>query len=90
VKGSSGSSRVAARCAPDENLVAKGDAVGGKGFRRTGDDDEVEETERPRARIDSERIRGLLFLSPCWAGGLVVLVTVLGGRVAVGCGWGWG
>lgn len=54
---------MAARCSPDENLVARGEAVNGKGFLRTGDDDEEvdEADERARDLIDNDGMRGLLF-----------------------------
>ena len=80
VKVVSGSSKVAARCSPEENLVAKGEAVAGKGFRRTGDDevDEVDESVSARDRIDSEGARSVVFFS---AG---KPVGVLVGRTEVG------
>jgi hypothetical protein len=59
VKVCSGSSRVAARCSPEENLVARSEAVAGRGFRRTGDDvvvDEDEESVSARDLIDNEGI----------------------------------
>lgn len=65
MKGCSGSSSVAARCSLEENLVARGDAVDGRGFLRSGDDEEMEEMESPLSRSDNEGIRGLLLFSPC-------------------------
>jgi hypothetical protein len=62
----SGSSRVAARCSPEENLVARGEAVMGKGFRRTGDDevvvDDVDTSVSARDRVDNEGIWSLRFV----------------------------
>jgi len=78
----SGSSSVAARCSPEENLVAKGEAVDGKGFLRTGDEEVADDEERPRDRMDNEGIRGLLFLWPCWAE--LALEMELAGRVPAG------
>ena len=57
----SGDSRVAARCSPDENLVAKGEAVKGNGFLRIDDDEVDDAVEKPRDRIVNDGIRGLLF-----------------------------
>jgi len=53
--------------------VAQGEAVAGKGFRRTGDDevDDVEESVSARDLIDSEGIRSLLILTGN-SGGLLV------------------
>lgn len=59
--------------------MAKGEAVDGKGFLRTGDEEEEDDEERPRDRIGNEGIRGLLFLWPCWAE-----LEGLSGCVAVG------
>jgi hypothetical protein len=56
---------VAARCSPDENLVAKGEAVKGKGFLRTDDDEVDDAVEKPRDRMVSDGMRGLLFGSVC-------------------------
>lgn len=55
-----------ARYSPELNLVANGDAVEGKGFLRTGDDevDDVEETVSALERIEDEGIPRL-FLNPC-------------------------
>lgn len=55
-----------ARYSPELYLVANGDAVGGKGFLRTGDDevDDVEETVSALDRTDDEGIPRL-FLNPC-------------------------
>lgn len=74
MKVCSGSSRVATRCSPEENLVARGEAVAGRGFRRTGDDevvDDGEESVSARDLIDSEAIWSRLFV---WgfSGGLLV------------------
>ena len=55
----SGNSRDAARCSPEEKRVASGEAVAGKGFRRTGDDEGDEADDRVLDRIDSGGIRGL-------------------------------
>lgn len=60
---------MAARCSPDEYLVARGDAVNGRGFLRTGDDDgDVETVDRARGRIAKGGIPGRLFRS-CRRGG---------------------
>ena len=57
----SGNARVlVARCSPDESLVAKGEAVKGKGFRRTDDDEVDDAVEKARDRIVNDGIRGLL------------------------------
>jgi hypothetical protein len=49
----SGSSVVDARCPPAENRMANDEAVAGKGFLRTGDDDdEVEEVEEKVSALD--------------------------------------
>ena len=59
-----------ARCsadAGDENLVANGEAVKGKGFLRTDDDEVDDAVEKPRDRIVNDGIRGLLFGS-WWSG----------------------
>jgi hypothetical protein len=65
-KGCSGGSSVAARYSPEENLVTMGEAVGGRGFLRTGDEelDVVEETVSALDRIVDEVIPRL-FLKPC-------------------------
>lgn len=58
---------LAARYSPVEKRVANGEAVDGSGLRRTGDDDpdDAEERVRERTAVDSEGIRGLLFLWGC-------------------------
>jgi len=61
--GWSGGCNVAARCSPEENLVAKGDAVDGSGFLRTGDDDVelvevMEERVSVRDRTETDRFSG--------------------------------
>jgi len=57
VKVSLGGGRVEARCSPDEYRVARGDAVDGRGFLRTGDDNgEVDTVVRARGRIDNDGI----------------------------------
>lgn len=47
--------------------MANGEAVDGRGLRRTGDDDpdDAEERVRERTAVDSEGIRGLLLLWGC-------------------------
>jgi hypothetical protein len=68
-----GSSRFAARCSPDEYLVAKGEAVAGRGFRRTGDDEVVdngEESVSARVLIGRDGICSLLFAGAV-SGGLL-------------------
>lgn len=60
MKVCSGNSNVEVRCSPDENLVARGEAVKGKGFLRTDDDEVDDAAEKPRDRIDNDGIRGLL------------------------------
>jgi hypothetical protein len=69
VKVCSGRFKVAARCSPEENLVAKGEAVAGKGFRRTGDDEVVvdngEESVSARDRIASEGIWSVWLVWAC-------------------------
>ena len=52
-----------ARCSPEENLIAKGEAVKGNGFLRTDDAEVDDADEKPRDRIVDEGIRGLLFAS---------------------------
>lgn len=52
----SGNSSVESRCSPEENLVAKGEAVKGKGFLRTDDDEADDAVEKPRDRIVDEGI----------------------------------
>ena len=39
------------RCSPEENRVAKGEAVAGKGFLRTGDDEVDDIDERVAVRV---------------------------------------
>ena len=81
MKVCSGSCRVAARCSPEENLVAKGEAVAGKGLRRTGDDevDDEDESVSARDRIDSEGIRPVsILLILCWAFSAGLLVGLAG------------
>lgn len=61
--GWSGAFNVAARCSPEENLVAKGDAVDGSGFLRTGDDDVelvevMDERVSVRDRTETDRFSG--------------------------------
>jgi len=53
---------VEVRCSPDEYLVARGDAVNGKGFLRTGEGNgEVDTLDSARGRIDNGGIPGRLF-----------------------------
>jgi hypothetical protein len=81
MKVCSGNCRVEARCSGEENLVAKGEAVAGKGFRRTGDDEVDDEDERvsARDRIDSERLRPVsILLILCWAFSAGLLVGLVG------------
>jgi hypothetical protein len=89
-KVSSGSSRVEVRCSPEEYLVAKGEAVNGKGFLRTGDEEVDEEEERARSRIIREGIRGRVPVSWACCGGLLVegSRTDVGVDVDVGVGVG--
>ena len=64
---------MAARCSPDEYLVARGEAVAGKGFRRTGEDevvDDGEESVSARDRIDSDGNCSLVFAG-AFSGGLL-------------------
>lgn len=66
-----GGPRLEARCSPEEYLVAKGEAVTGKGFRFTeGEemDEEVEVEERARSRSTREGIRLLSLSSRSEAG----------------------
>jgi hypothetical protein len=74
VKVCSGCSSVATRCPPEENLVARDEAVAGRGFRRTGDDeafDDGEASVSARDLIDREAIWSRSFV---WgfSGGLLV------------------
>jgi hypothetical protein len=71
LKVCSGRSSVAARCSPEEYLVARGEAVFGKGLRRTGDDevvDDGEESVSARDRIDSGGNCSLVFVGWLFAG----------------------
>ena len=43
VKSGLGRFKTLARCSPEEKRVAMGEAVDGKGFRRTGEDSEKDE-----------------------------------------------
>lgn len=68
-KGGCGdSSKVVARYVPEENLVAKGDAVAGRGFLRTGDDEveEIDDMVSVLDRKEDEDISRLIF-EPCSA-----------------------
>lgn len=59
---------VVVRCSPgvgDENLVTNGEAVKGKGFLRTDDDEVDDAVEKPLDRMVNDGIRGLLFGSWC-------------------------
>lgn len=62
------------RCSPDEYLVARGEAVAGKGFRRTGEDevvdDDGEESVSARDLIDRGGICSLVFVG-AFSGGLL-------------------
>jgi len=51
--------------------VAKGEAVRGRGFRRTGDDEADEEKEEACDLMDSEGIRGRELLGWPWSGDLL-------------------
>jgi hypothetical protein len=59
----SGNSRVETRCSPDENLVARGEAVEGRGFLRTDEVEVDEVVEKPRDRTVDGGMRGILM---CW------------------------
>ncbi len=50
VKSGLGRFKTPARCSPEENLMAKGEAVGGNGFRRTGEVNEKDEECEGRGR----------------------------------------
>lgn len=67
-KGGSGNSKVVARYSPEENLVARGDAVTGRGFLRTGDDevDDMEDTVFVLDRKEDDG-RSRVFFEPCSA-----------------------
>jgi len=54
---------VVARCSPDEYRVARGEAVTGNGFLRTGEDEADDAVEMDKDRIDNDGTRGLLFRS---------------------------
>lgn len=55
----SGSFNLLVRCSPEENRVAKGEAVTGKGFLLTGDDevDDMDDIVSVRGRRDNDGIR---------------------------------
>ena len=54
----SGDSNVVARYSPDENLVANGEIVGGKGFLRTEEEEADDAEEKPRSRSVNDGTRG--------------------------------
>lgn len=56
----SGGSRDVVRLPPKDNLVAKGEAVNGKGFRLTVGDEVEEADETVLERIEGDCTRGLM------------------------------